>query len=326
MTKTGRALGIVDVLHSGSGDTILQINIAGSLEEGQQNGFIDFIAANGHMRWLKPGYDTLPSDRIKWLGELSDFAVVRPWLDAQVIFDEDKGNVGNTPWLTCRQCRRKEKGPLTSSMFFRAAKLTEKWPNAMILENSHTGGYPIAADPKLAPVNPSFPIRNTEWRGATVHHSCVDSFSEEARKPFLMEQAGKIAQRGNEIIDHYGSLRLALRAVQEEEMHKLNHLVSNAKQHLSMDSDLCGDISELHRICATPKYRGASPGSFRVRGLPRNPGEQEFMMSKLWKYAEERKCSRARRGGPHLPTSTVVRPPLPLLKNCRVTHSRAIRG
>ena len=34
------------------------------------------------------------------------------------------------------------------------------------------------------------------------------------------------------------------------------------------------------------KFRGPSPGSFRVRGLPRNPDEQTFTLAKLWKYVE----------------------------------------
>ena len=113
LSNTGLALRIFDVLHSGSGDTILQINIVGSLEDGRNKGFIDLIAANGHMRWLKPGIETLPRDRTHWLEELSDFAAVHPWENLQVLYDEDKGNVDSTPRLTCRQCRRKEKGPLT---------------------------------------------------------------------------------------------------------------------------------------------------------------------------------------------------------------------
>ena len=107
LVKTKIALRIFDVLRSGSGDTILQICIIGSSEQGQGNGYIDLVAANGHMRWLKPWNETLPSDRTKWMGELSDFVVARPWLEAQVIFDEDNGNVDDAPWLTCRQCRRK---------------------------------------------------------------------------------------------------------------------------------------------------------------------------------------------------------------------------
>ena len=174
-------------------------------------------------------------------------------------------------------------------MFFRALKLTETWPNATILEKSHAGGYPNPVGPKLPPENPLFSIRDKDWGGTTLHRPCVDSFSEETLKPFPLGQVWETAQMGNEIISHYGSLHLALRAVQEDEMRKLRHLVINAQRHLSTESDFCGDISELRRIGEIPKFRGASPGSFRVRGLPRNPGEQEFMISKRWKYVEEKK-------------------------------------
>ena len=104
-----------------------------------------------------------------------------------------------------------------------------------------------------------------------------------------MGQAWIAAEKGNDIIDHYGSLHLASRAIQEEEMQKLDYLVTNAHQHLAANTELCGDISEPRRIEAVPKFRGNSHGAFRVRGLHRNPNEQVFMMEKLLKYVGEKK-------------------------------------
>ena len=80
---------------------------------------------------------------------------------------------------------------------------------------------------------------------------------------------------------------MGLRAVREGEMQKQHQLVLNAHQYIGENPELCPDVSELHRIGAIPKFRGAAPGPFMVRGLPHNPSEQDFMMSMLWKYAEE---------------------------------------
>ena len=41
LRKVWKALRIFDILHSGSGDTVLQVNVIGSLEDGEQNGFVD---------------------------------------------------------------------------------------------------------------------------------------------------------------------------------------------------------------------------------------------------------------------------------------------
>ena len=61
-------------------------------------------------------------------------------------------------------------------------------------------------------------------------------------------------------------------------------LAEQAYHHLGAGPDFRGDICELHRLCAIPKYRGPSPGTFRVRGLPHHPNEQTFIMTKLWQY------------------------------------------
>ena len=106
LRKTSLTLTIFGIPHSGSGSTVLQIDIIGSLEEGRQNGLVDLLATGGHMRWLQPGNETLPHDSANWLGNLADFAALHPWLDASELPDSEKGNADSTPRLTCRQCRR----------------------------------------------------------------------------------------------------------------------------------------------------------------------------------------------------------------------------
>ena len=138
---------VFDVLYSGSGDSAIQANFLGDLGAGKQHGFIDLLASNGHMRWSQAGNETLPSDKRYWVDSLADFVTVHPWSDADTIYDEDKGASDQPPWLTCRQCRRKEKGPIPpTASFYRARKLTNKWDDAIIIESAQTGGYPIPAD------------------------------------------------------------------------------------------------------------------------------------------------------------------------------------
>lgn len=97
------------------------------------------------------------------------------------------------------------------------------------------------------------------------------------------------AELGDQLAQHYGALHLAIRAVQEPYMKMQSELIDNARVHLQSCPELRGDIVELHRIGAIPKYRGPTPGEFRVRGFPRNPAEQEYILGKLWSYAREGK-------------------------------------
>ena len=175
---------VFGVLYSGSGDTALQVNILGDLETGMQYGFADLLASDGHMRWLHAGNETLPIDKRDWLGKLADFVTAHPWLDGNTIYDEDKGSTDLSPWLTCRQCRRKEKGPVAPRFFYRTSKLTNKWSEAVILESAQAGGYPIPTDSKLDPANASFPILTKEWRGSVPVTSTTTSFLTEAATPY----------------------------------------------------------------------------------------------------------------------------------------------
>ena len=81
---------------------------------------------------------------------------------------------------------------------------------------------------------------------------------------------------------------MALRAVQERQMKKLEPLVENDRAHFQGNPPMCEDIMELHRLGAIPRYRGSTP-DFRVRGLPRNLSEQEFILNKLRNYIVEEK-------------------------------------
>ena len=72
---------------------------------------------------------------------------------------------------------------------------------------------------------------------------------------------------------------MALRAIREPKMQEQQCLVDNAPQYLNMNPELRDDVAELHRLGAIPRYRGESPGTFRVIGLPRNPAEQNFIMN-----------------------------------------------
>ena len=60
---------------------------------------------------------------------------------------------------------------------------------------------------------------------------------------------------------------------------------------------MCADICEHRHLGDIPKFRGPSPWSFRPRGLPQNPGEQEFTIGNQWKYVTEGKmCVCTSRG------------------------------
>ena len=284
LSRNQITLRIFDVLRSGSGETVLQIIVIGDITFGEKHGYLDILASSGHMRWLQVGIDTLPCAKRDWLKYLEDFVLVIPIGEAEQIMDDDHSNVSGCDWMNCRQCRRKEKTALASAEFYHTTKYTKKWSEAIILENSHTGGYPIAPHTIGDPVNLTFPIKQVEWRGTTQHHSMVDDFFDIGTGEYSLANLRAVAAIGDRLINHYGTLHRALRAVQEPKMIAQDNLVQNAREYLTHDPDLQEDVINLHRIGATPKYRGKEPGTFRVRGLPHNPSEQDFIMSKLWSY------------------------------------------
>ena len=82
---------------------------------------------------------------------------------------------------------------------------------------------------------------------------------------------------------------MGLRAVQEPKMVGRHALVANATKYLGDYPALFEDISELHHLGDVPKFRGPSPGAFRVRGFPRNASEQDFTVSTMRNYVAEEK-------------------------------------
>ena len=48
---------------------------------------------------------------------------------------------------------------------------------------------------------------------------------------------------------------------------------------------------EIRHLGATPRYRGPAPGGFRVRGLPLEPADREFILVNLPNYAQGREMS-----------------------------------
>lgn len=180
--KKNIAIRVSDVLYSGSGDTGLKTNVIDNLGAGRVHGFIDLLSPNGHMRRLQSGNETLPLDRNRWLDTLADFVTVRPRLDANAISGTQKGEYDPSHWLTCRQCRRKEKGPIAPTAFYRASKLTTQWAGAIILETSHTGGYTTPDDPKLDPIRESHPIIDKEWRNASDHLRSLYRFPKASKR------------------------------------------------------------------------------------------------------------------------------------------------
>ena len=53
LSGNGYTARVFGALHSGSGETALQINVIGVLQKGRSSGFLDILASNGHMQWLQ---------------------------------------------------------------------------------------------------------------------------------------------------------------------------------------------------------------------------------------------------------------------------------
>ena len=280
---------VFDVLRSGNGETALEINIIGDINTGTRVGFVDIMAPNGHMRLLQPSNETLPCAWRDWLNALSDFVVAFPLSDVLQVLDENRDVSDNAPWLTCRQCRRGEKIPPGQSSFYRSHKLTDKWPEAIISENAHTGGYPSADPTKHDPPNTTFPMVDYNWRGTTAPCDLVPQFFRLGAHDFARSSAEQVALKGDALIEQYGSLRMDMRAVQESKMADQEVLATNAREHLKLNPELQQGDMELHKLGAIPKYRGPTPGNFRVRGFPRNPIEEGYIMGKLRGYVQQGK-------------------------------------
>ena len=115
------------------------------------------------------------------------------------------------------------------------------------------------------------------------------------RSGISQSSAQETSKIGDALISHYGTLHMALRAVQEPHMQIQQALVGDARVPHTFDPVVREDITELRHIGAIPKYRGDSPCSFRVLGFPNNPAEQDYIMSKLRPYVHWGDVSLARR-------------------------------
>ena len=67
-------------------------------------------------------------------------------------------------------------------------------------------------------------------------------------------------------------------------------LVDQDEEHLHIRPELREGVMELQRLGAISKFRGAFPGTSRVRGLPRNPSDQQFTLGKLRPYLATGGC------------------------------------
>ena len=128
-----------------------------------------------------------------------------------------------------------------------------------------------------------------DWRNTAEPGNLVHRYFEIGQQEFSREAAENLAQKGDDLIAEYGSLHMALRAVQENKMREQHELVSNAQKHLCGNPELQADIIELHRIGAIPKYRAPTPDTFRVRGLPHNMSEEPYIVEKLWDLVSQGK-------------------------------------
>ena len=244
------------------------------------------------MGWLQPGTETLPCDRRIWLASSSGCVFTFPSLEAEETLDTARRNHMNMRWLTRTQ--RRSKGETAGILFLaQSYKRAENWSEAAIRANIHTGGYTVYNDDRLGPVETEFPIIDNERRGTTVERNPIDACLDTGRKgpPPPIDQVREVALCGDNRINQYGSLHMYLRDVQETKMKSQEHLSHQDALHLKDNVELRADILELHRLGAIPKFRGPTPGNFRVLGLRHNVVEQDFALSKIRGYVEQGKIS-----------------------------------
>ena len=162
--------------------------------------------------------------------------------------------------------------PIAQSSFYRSAKLPNKWNESIILENSHTGGYPGDGNNLEGMISDEFPIFDKERRGSTIDSPDVSLFPDARGRDFSLPTVRQADALGAALLNHYGQLHLALRAFQEPQMAKQTHLADQSRLNLPGDPPLRGDVAEIHHLGDIQRYRVPPPGQFRVRGQPHNPG------------------------------------------------------
>ena len=128
-----------------------------------------------------------------------------------------------------------------------------------MLETSHTGGYRSPNGTSVDPIEESFPTPDTERLNSIEPTSLATTFLERASQSYPRTQLRMVGQLVVGLIRKNEALNLALRSAQEFKMRAQRHLVDHANVRLASNSDLCGDICELHRLGDIPEFRAPSP-------------------------------------------------------------------
>ena len=299
---------VFDIPKSICGETVLQINVFGDIRD-PNSSFLDVLAYSGHMRWLRSTGETTPDAQRDWMDGLGDFVEIFPWQTIDSTLDRDRDEINRAPFLSRRQCHRKEKAPMAPTSFYQSSKLTTVWPKAIVVEGKRTGGYPEANTEIFGEVNPVFAISSKEWMGSVPIYPETHTFISHSPQPFSIEGLIGVARDGDPLIRKDGSLQSARRSIQEFFTQKQSELVINVNKHLSGNAVLRDDLAEIHRIGAIPKYHGPTPPTDRVRGLPHNPADANLMMGKLWRYASEGKMMVCTTDGIRSETRILSPPP-----------------
>lgn len=258
LQANGFAIRVFDVLRPGRGD-----NAIGDLATGQEHGSVDILASHDHMRWIQQGAGTLPCAWRDWLSCVADFVVVSQFLDIDEITDGRNGVRGETPWLTLRHCRRKG-GCIWRNPHF-VGRLSFRTDG----RNQSSGETPTRADilrPTLKFAALLIKVPQSFTTGVGLWKVCP------WLNPFLMHVSGfpfPFARQpgglGDDMINHYGQLHMALRNVQGKKMLGQDRLVEQATVRLASNPILHGDIMKLPHLGDIPMYRGPPPGGFRAR-------------------------------------------------------------
>ena len=115
-------------------------------------------------------------------------------------------------------------------------------------ESPQAGGYPVPTDPKLDPINETFPIFMKEWRGSAQVTDNTTTFLAHDAIPFPTTHLRRVAEAGGDLIREHWDLRRAIRSAQARKMQEQSHLATQAQIHLCSAPELREDICELHRM------------------------------------------------------------------------------
>ena len=106
-----------------------------------------------------------------------------------------------------------------------------------------------------------------------------------------MDQAGMLANRGDEIICELGGLYPALCAAQEFEMRKMQPQIAFVRDHCYLFPDIADDLVQVQANGVTAQYNGDPPIPPRTRGLPYKVEDSDatsLILPTLWKDISKR--------------------------------------